>query len=139
MTNYAALDVSLETTAVCVFDQDGRIFAERKVPTCPDAIASWLANNASDLGRVGMETGPLTVCLWNELYEKGLPIICMDARHANAACWPRGKFWSARVLKSKMKSAFFCAPSEFCSENRSAASPGAWTRSSTVNSLHRPL
>jgi transposase len=85
MTNYAALDVSLEATAVCVVDQDGRIIAEKKVPTCPDAIASWLANTVPDLGRVGMETGPLAVWLWNELHEKGLPIVCMDARHANAA------------------------------------------------------
>jgi len=40
MTNYAALDVSLEATAVCVVDQEGRILAEKKIPTCPDAIAS---------------------------------------------------------------------------------------------------
>jgi transposase len=85
MTNYAALDVSLEATAVCVVDQDGLLLAEKKVPTCPDAIASWLATNASNLVRVGMETGPLAMWLWNELHEKGLPIICTDARHANAA------------------------------------------------------
>ena len=66
-------------------NQDGRILAEKKVPTCPDAIASWLANTVPDLGRVGMETGPLAVWLWNELHDKGLPIVSMDARHANAA------------------------------------------------------
>ena len=43
MTNYAALDVSLEATAVCVVDEEARILAEQKIPTCPDAIASWLA------------------------------------------------------------------------------------------------
>ena len=85
MTSYAALDVSLEATAVCVVDQDGWIIAEKKVPTCPDAIASWLANTVADLVRVGMETGPLAVWLWNELHDKGLPIVCLDARHANAA------------------------------------------------------
>ena len=75
MTNYAALDISLEATAVCVVDQDGRIIAEKKVPTCPDAIASWLTNTVADLVRVGMETGPLAVWLWNELHDKGLQIV----------------------------------------------------------------
>ena len=32
-----------------------------------------------------METGPLAVWLWNELGHAGLPIVCLDARHANAA------------------------------------------------------
>lgn len=85
MTNYAALDVSQEATAICAVDETGRIIAEKKVPTCPDAIASWLKKHASDLVRVGMETGPLAVWLWNELHKKGLPIVGMDARHANAA------------------------------------------------------
>ena len=40
MTNYAALDVSLEATAVCVVDEEGRILVEKKISTCPDAIAS---------------------------------------------------------------------------------------------------
>lgn len=31
-----------------------------------------------------METGPLSVWLWNELRAEGLPLVCMDARHANA-------------------------------------------------------
>jgi transposase len=62
MTNYSALDLSLEATAICVVDRDGRIIAEKKVPTCPDAIASWLANTVPDLGRVGMETA-----LWPHL------------------------------------------------------------------------
>lgn len=85
MSNYAALDVSLEATAICVVDETGRIIAEKKVATCPDVIASWLTESTSNVVRVGMETGPLTVWLWNELRDKGVPIVCMDARHANAA------------------------------------------------------
>jgi transposase len=30
-----------------------------------------------------METGPLAVWLWNALTARGLPIVCMDARHAS--------------------------------------------------------
>src|ERR671913_155063 len=85
MTHYAGLDVSLETTAICILDEAGRIVAERKVPTCPEAIATWLGKHASSLERAGMETGPLAVWLWNELHDRGLPILCIDARHANAA------------------------------------------------------
>lgn len=85
MPSYAALDVSQETTAICVVDEAGRILAEKKVATCPDAITSYLTQKAPDLVRVGLETGPLAVWLWNELAARRLTILCIDARHANAA------------------------------------------------------
>ena len=85
MAQYAALDVSQEATAICLVDEHGAVRREAKVMTCPETIAQWLAKNAAGLVRVGMETGPLAVWLWNELHVKGLPIVCMDARHANAA------------------------------------------------------
>ncbi len=69
-------------TAICIVDEAGQILLEKKVPTCPDAIADCLKirGSAPNLERVGLETGPLAVWLWNEL-----PIVCIDARHANAA------------------------------------------------------
>jgi hypothetical protein len=42
MSNYAPLYVSQETTAIWVVDEAGRIVAEKKIATCPDAIASGL-------------------------------------------------------------------------------------------------
>ncbi len=80
---FAALDVSQEETAICLVEQDGAILAEAKVLTCPDAIASWLAKHSDGLERVGMETGPLAVWLWNALAARQVPIVCLDARHAN--------------------------------------------------------
>ena len=80
---YAALDVSQEETAICVVGQDGALLAEAKVQTCPDAIADWLTDWPDGLERVGMETGPLAVWLWNALTARQVPIICLDARHAN--------------------------------------------------------
>jgi transposase len=80
---FAALDVSQEETAICVVDQDGAILAEAKVPSCPDAITVWLTERTECLERVGMETGPLAVWLWNTLTERQVPIVCMDARHAS--------------------------------------------------------
>ena len=63
--------------------QDGAILAEAKVPTCPDTIARCLPERSFNLERLGMETGPLAVWLWNALTERQLPIVCIDARHAN--------------------------------------------------------
>jgi transposase len=83
MGMFAALDVSQDETAVCVVSQDGTILAETKVATCPDAIADWLSTWRDGLERVGMETGPLAVWLWNALVSRNLPIICLDARHAS--------------------------------------------------------
>jgi transposase len=85
MTQYAALDVSQDATAICLVDEHGAVLRQAKVMTCPETIAQWLAKNTTALVRVGMETGPLAVWLWNELHAKGLPVVCMDARHANAA------------------------------------------------------
>jgi transposase len=83
MGMFAALDVSQEETAICVVRPDGTLVAEAKVPTCPDAIADWLMERTEGLERVGMETGPLAVWLWNALSERQVPIVCIDARHAN--------------------------------------------------------
>jgi transposase len=85
MTQYAALDVSQEPTAICLVDDAGHIIGEAMLPTCPDAIAAWLTRMASDLGRVGLETGPMAMWLWNELHARALPAVCLDARHAHAA------------------------------------------------------
>lgn len=83
MGMFAALDVSQEETAICVVSRDGAQVAEAKVPTCPDAIADWLTERTEGLERVGMESGPLAVWLWNASTERQVPIICMDARHAS--------------------------------------------------------
>lgn len=76
----------LERTAragICVLRLDGRQVAAAKVPICPDAIADWLTPRTEGLDRVGMETGPLAVWLWDALMERQVPIVCIDARHAN--------------------------------------------------------
>lgn len=84
MGKYVGLDVSLEATAICVVDERGGIIAERKVLSQPEAIAAFIQAKAPDAERVGLETGPLAVWLWNGLRSLGLPVICIDARHAKA-------------------------------------------------------
>jgi len=84
MKRYVGLDVSQKTTAICVVDDEGRTLAEGVTATEPDAIAAFVRRRAPDAVRIGMETGPLAIWLWNELRALELPMVCMDARHANA-------------------------------------------------------
>ena len=73
MAIFAALDGAQEKTAVCIVDDQGAILAEGKAATCPQAIADRLDRFADRLEKIGMETGPLAVWLWNTLTGKGCP------------------------------------------------------------------
>ena len=85
MEHYVGLDVSLKLTAICIVDQTGKIVREGMVPSDPEAIAEFIKSHASHVARIGLETGPTVTWLWSELNELGLPVICIDARHAKAA------------------------------------------------------
>jgi transposase len=71
-------------TALCVVNETGRVTAEGKVASEPEALGRWLREHAPAAGRIGMETGPLAVWLWNGPKERGLPVHVIDARHAKA-------------------------------------------------------
>lgn len=60
MTFYAALDVSLDKTAVCVMGHDGSIVREIEVATCPEALARCLGKIAPAFELVGLEAGPMS-------------------------------------------------------------------------------
>jgi transposase len=85
MQTYVGLDVSLKQTAVCVVDQAGKTKREGMVVSDPDVIADFIATNAPHVARIGLETGATSTWLWTELKKRGLPVICIDARHAKAA------------------------------------------------------
>jgi transposase len=80
---YAGLDVSLKETAVCIVDDAGRILCERMLPTDPQLIANYLGKHAPALERFGLESGATSAWLWREFRALGLPIICLDSRHAH--------------------------------------------------------
>jgi transposase len=83
--HYVGLDVSLKLTAICIVDQTGKIEREGTVASNPEAIAAFVKLHAPHVARVGLETGATSTWLWTELNKMGLPIICIDARHAKAA------------------------------------------------------
>ena len=84
MEYYVGLDVSLKLTSICVVNQTGSIVQEGVVDSDPEAIASFVRSRAPGAARIGIETGPTTTWLWTELNRLGLPVICIDARHAKA-------------------------------------------------------
>jgi transposase len=86
MKHYVGLDVSQATTAICLVDGEGRTLAEGVRATEPCANAAFVrqASSGSGIERIGMEAGPLSIWLWNELRALELPVVCMDARHGDA-------------------------------------------------------
>src|SRR5918995_7459859 len=85
MPHDAALDVSNEETAIHVVDDAGHTVWRGKRASDPEPLAEALRRHAPDLVRVGLETGFLTPWLYHSLKAVGLPIVCLEARHARAA------------------------------------------------------
>jgi transposase len=82
---YVGLDVSLETTSLCVVDGNGSTVWRGSCPTDAAALADTVRKHAPGVVRVGLETGQLSNWLTLSLRRRGLPVVCLDARHAKAA------------------------------------------------------
>ena len=85
MKQYVGLDVSQKETAVCVVDENGKVVFEGKAASDPGALARVISKRAPAAERIGFETGAMASWLWHELKRVGLPVVCVDARHAHAA------------------------------------------------------
>ena len=93
MKQYVGLDVSQKETSVCVVDEQGRLMFEGKAKSTPGALTDLIHRRAPQAERIGFETGAMASWLWHELRRVGLPVVCIDARHAHAAL-------SVRINKS---------------------------------------
>lgn len=85
MKYYCGLDVSLNSTAVCIVNERGDVVKEGDVPSDPESIDVWLSRLKLPLERVGLEAGNLSPWLCHELLAKGWAAICIETRHAKAA------------------------------------------------------
>jgi transposase len=93
MKYYAGLDVSVKETSVCIVDETGKVCREVKVASHPEDLIEILKDPAWQLVRVGLEAGPLSQWLFSGLAEAGIPVICIETRHAKA-------FLKAQINKS---------------------------------------
>ena len=85
MKQYAGIDVSLESSSVCVVDADGRIVREAKVLSEPEALIGWFAEHRVPIERIGLEAGPLSQWLYASMLKAGLAMELLETRHVRSA------------------------------------------------------
>lgn len=85
MTHYAGIDVSLETSCICIVDGAGAVVRELKVESEPDALGAALNGAGLVFARVGLEAGPLSQWLHAGLKAAGLPVVLLETRQLRAA------------------------------------------------------
>src|SRR5208282_4061662 len=90
---FIGLDVSLAKTAVCVVDRDGRVLWQGKVPSEPEPLVKRLAEWSGVIDLAGIEACPLSEWLHRGLREAGIPVVCVETRHAQ-------RFLSSRPVKT---------------------------------------
>lgn len=83
-TYFVGLDVSKEITSVCVRARGGEVHAAFEVPTDPDAIERSLNRVPGRIDCVVLETGRMANWLYQELHDRSLPVVCIDAQQAHA-------------------------------------------------------
>ncbi|WP_027676248.1 IS110 family transposase [Agrobacterium larrymoorei] len=84
MKQYVGLDASQKETAVYVVEESSRLTFEGRAKSDLGASAALFAKKAPDAERVGFEAGAMSSWLWHELKKNGVPVVCVDARHAHA-------------------------------------------------------
>src|SRR5919112_1494249 len=93
MKHYAGLDIAVKETSVCILDETGKICREVKVATHPEDLLRILQDPTWHLDRIGLEAGQLSQWLFDGLADAGLPVVCIETRHAKA-------FLKAQINKS---------------------------------------
>ncbi|MDQ2764836.1 MAG: IS110 family transposase [Pseudomonadota bacterium] len=85
MDHYAGIDVSLESSSLCVVDATGRVVREAKVASEPEALTAWLKDLDLDIVRIGLEAGPMSQWLYAGMNQAGLPAELLETRHVRTA------------------------------------------------------
>jgi len=82
MKHYAGIDLSMETSHICIVDADGFKVGALCVDSTPEAIAAALERHGP-VDRAVIETGRMTPSIALGLREFGVAIVCIDARQAH--------------------------------------------------------
>ena len=85
MEYYAGIDVSLESSSICVVDASGRIVREAKVASEPAALTAWCKGLGLNIARIGLEAGPLSQWLFAGMKQAGLALVLLETRHVRNA------------------------------------------------------
>src|SRR6201993_3695424 len=85
MYHYAGIDVSLESSAVCVVDGGGKILREAKVASEPEALIGWFRSLGLAIERIGLEAGPLFAWLYAAMRTGSLAVELLETRHVRDA------------------------------------------------------
>jgi transposase len=85
MTHYVGIDVSLETSSICIVDGAGTIVRELKSESDPDGLGAALNGSGLVFARAGLEAGPLSAWLHAGLRTAGLPVVLLETRQLRAA------------------------------------------------------
>jgi transposase len=85
MKHYAGMDVSLESTSVCIVDAQGKVLKEAKVASEPEVLIAWFASHAVPMARIGLEAGPLSQWLFAAMRAAGLAVELLETRHVRDA------------------------------------------------------
>jgi len=83
MTHSGGLDVSLETTCMCIVDASGRVVRELTVESGLEALATALIGTGLAFARIG-EAGLLSQRLHAGLTRPGLPALLIETRRLRA-------------------------------------------------------
>ncbi|WP_299506792.1 IS110 family transposase [uncultured Roseobacter sp.] len=85
MTYYVGLDVSVESTAICVLDDIGNVEREFTAASHPDDLVTSLKPFADGIAAIGLEAGPLSEFLVAGLKQRGMDATLMETRRVHAA------------------------------------------------------
>ena len=85
MSYFVGLDVSLDTTAVCVLSSSGEVICEVVARSEAEDIARVLQPYATEVVAIGLEAGPMSEWLVRGLESLGLRATLMETRRVHAA------------------------------------------------------
>jgi transposase len=85
VNHFAAIDVSLKLSSVCIVDAAGKVVRETKVETHPEALVKLFKDLGLPLILIGLEAGPLSQWLYAGLTEAGFETVLMETRHVKKA------------------------------------------------------
>lgn len=105
---YAGLDISDQSTAICILDNDGNILRETMVPSEPEDIAAYFKSSKLKFDRIGLEASSISIWLCRMLIEANYPVICIETYKSSA-------FLAAQKMKTDKNDARGIAQMMRCS------------------------